>query len=1510
MTLNDNSKAPTGARQPWWLAALCAWSMATGCGEAAAPVDATATAPTDGGSDVAVIEDLGEQPDTEAGPDLSKDVPDTKVTDADGKGAETDAAKADADAKADSDAKIDGDAAKAEVLDVEQDCDNTDDCGESPDVDDVDATDEELPPVEDVAEVNPFEVVAEVAPDVQQELPPKPDIDGYDIPDGTCAKLPKGLAPGSLIVSEIMITAGKVDDSVGEWFEIYNTTDQVLPLYGLVITDDKADESTVLSCTTVVPPKGALVLARYGDKTANGGLPADYVYDSFELNDSADKIKLVGADGVTLDEVSWNANWPLANLTGKSLSLDPGHFTASDNDNSDFWCQSSSPWPGSAGGFGSPGFSNFDCPKPADEDKDGISDAKDNCFKSANADQADGDKDKVGDVCDNCKEVANTDQKNADGDASGDACDPNLCGDGELDAGEACDDGNKVDNDGCTPECKVAAVVAAKIVISEIFAHSNEIDDGYAQWIEIYNGDSKAVVIGGWKLVLNGKDETILPVNPPLTIQAGTYMVIGANKDPKFNGGIPVDVAWKKALIMDPVAGTVGIFNSNLLIDKVEYGKNTPKVVAGAALQVDPTKLSIVFNDQAIYWCYSDASISAINTDFGTPGKVNPTCVSAGKDKDGDGIANEKDNCAFLGNVAQTDGDKDGLGDVCDNCKAIANKDQQDLDGDGVGEVCDNCPKYPNPDQKDSDGDGFGDFCDSLTCGNGKIDAFEECDDGNTTPGDGCTSNCQTETVSPGSILITEALIKPKAVAESMGEWVELYNPTTQTIDLNGWTLRDEGSNVHKIVAPAGLLVPPKAFVLLGANADNKINGGIKPSYVYSNFSLSNLSDAIVVEWNGKVIDSVQYTNSLLDKTNGFVIKDGQAISLDPASLDPTANDVAGNWCPAKKAWIGSSGDYGSPGAANQSCSNPCKEADKTSNKPDKTPCGDQLWCKAGECVDVPACGNGKVESENNELCDDANLVPGDGCDAKCKIEPPPAAVGTLVISEVMVNPDVVPDNDGEWIEVYNPTKAAIDMSWWTITDTKGETHQLKIACGNGFVEGSERCDDGNATSGDGCAKDCNAEGQCTSLALDGKAAYVGITGATGAAMPLAYYPALTIHGWFLLDAPNAGGTCTVGGVVVACSDLFSYGQQGKYVVAVRSANNKLYAVAGETEIDLGPAVLGKWTHVAITLDQGKTMRGWVNGKRSAPAAVKDWPGVLAKADFVSLGGQQEAASGQLQHLMKGRVASFQVVSGAQINTSGSASANPAYGSKMNFPVFYRSFGPQAKWAGLAKGDVLSLQIDETAGTALKDASASKHNAGAVAATWATQANNNASGPYCAPNSTLLPDTSPITPGADIYSVKPGEYAVLSRSSSPVLNNGLKAIYGWSDVATAGGGTMVLSNGTDIISLLNAQGAAVDSITYDPTWPWGNGGSMYVKDGCMDTLLNDSKDCWAGATSVCAYGPYYSKVSASLASCANTACTVSGEACAEVEDCGGSGGTCVKCVFKDRGTPGTSNVCQ
>jgi len=97
-------------------------------------------------------------------------------------------------------------------------------------------------------------------------------------------------------------------------------------------------------------------------------------------------------------------------------------------------------------------------------------------------------------------------------------------------------------------------------------------------------------------------------------------------------------------------------------------------------------------------------------------------------DKDGDGIADDKDNCPWNSNPDQKDTDGDGVGDVCDNSPTKANRDQKDSDGDGVGDASDNCPTEYNPDQLDTNLDGIGYACEDADQ-DGIINSKDNCPD-------------------------------------------------------------------------------------------------------------------------------------------------------------------------------------------------------------------------------------------------------------------------------------------------------------------------------------------------------------------------------------------------------------------------------------------------------------------------------------------------------------------------------------------------------------------------------------------------------------------------------------------------------------------------------------------------------------------------------------------------------------------------------------------------------------
>lgn len=111
------------------------------------------------------------------------------------------------------------------------------------------------------------------------------------------------------------------------------------------------------------------------------------------------------------------------------------------------------------------------------------------------------------------------------------------------------------------------------------------------------------------------------------------------------------------------------------------------------------------------------------------PSRPGEYAVISDGDSDGDGVANEQDNCPSIFNPVrplddrQGDVDQDGYGDVCDSCPLNPNNDCDpypvaDIDADGVANGLDNCPDTPNQDQADADSDGHGDVCDDCAVPN------------------------------------------------------------------------------------------------------------------------------------------------------------------------------------------------------------------------------------------------------------------------------------------------------------------------------------------------------------------------------------------------------------------------------------------------------------------------------------------------------------------------------------------------------------------------------------------------------------------------------------------------------------------------------------------------------------------------------------------------------------------------------------------------------------------------
>ena len=183
--------------------------------------------------------------------------------------------------------------------------------------------------------------------------------------------------------------------------------------------------------------------------------------------------------------------------------------------------------------------------------------------------------------------------------------------------------------------------------------------------------------------------------------------------------------------------------------------------------------------------------------------------------------------------------------------------------------------------------------------------------------GTGGTCNAPTRTVScqpgppfqlrvGGPVVINEVMINPAAVSDAAGEYVELYNSGSTPVDLQGWTLRDDGTDAYTIPAGAAV-IQPGGVLVIAAQSDPGLNGGFTADLVWSNFFLSNGGDEVVLVDQGSVEqDRLVYAGS------PFTDSSGESLERTSPRL-PTSDGLS--WATARASF--GLGDRGTPGATN-----------------------------------------------------------------------------------------------------------------------------------------------------------------------------------------------------------------------------------------------------------------------------------------------------------------------------------------------------------------------------------------------------------------------------------------------------------------------------------------------------------------------------------------------------------------------------------------------------------------
>jgi len=186
-------------------------------------------------------------------------------------------------------------------------------------------------------------------------------------------------------------------------------------------------------------------------------------------------------------------------------------------------------------------------------------------------------------------------------------------------------------------------------------------------------------------------------------------------------------------------------------------------------------------------------------------------------------------------------------------------------------------------------------------------------DPGSTPASDDTGATAAASTPGAGELVVTEIMNDPGAVDGDFGEWIELWNATARTLDLEGIEVTDDDGVGFVIEGP--LPVGADGRLVLGVSDDTAVNGGVPVDYAYDVelVKLGNDDDAVILRADGVTVDAVAY-----DPVEGFPAEEGASKSLSPLQHGATANDAATAWCVASSTY--GAGDRGTPGAGNDAC--------------------------------------------------------------------------------------------------------------------------------------------------------------------------------------------------------------------------------------------------------------------------------------------------------------------------------------------------------------------------------------------------------------------------------------------------------------------------------------------------------------------------------------------------------------------------------------------------------------
>lgn len=374
---------------------------------------------------------------------------------------------------------------------------------------------------------------------------------------------------------------------------------------------------------------------------------------------------------------------------------------------------------------------------------------------------------------------------------------------------------------------------------------------------------------------------------------------------------------------------------------------------------------------------------------------------------------------------------------------------------------------------------------DSRRCGNGFVDADEQCDDGNTKNGDGCDNNCLFSCTVEHAELCSDHNVCNGAETCSDEHVCLPSKERLQDGVICGVAQKCNGGRCVDAPTDCG-----DGLVEKGEECDdsNGVDGDGCDDCMFSCSSTEparNCRSADPCPGNAQCDDRTHTCKAgtpLADLTScgegkaciGGVCTDhycgNGAVDTGEECDDGNQTDDDGceRTCKFTCVATDAARDCHSDNSCiiGGTCDSQTHRCSPSQQKPAGTACAGGGNCVYGNCLKA-VCGDGIV-AQNIETCDDGNQVDGDGCDRNCKASCTLAATDcvarTPICQTATCAAGVCSSTASQEGNVCSTTAGKAVCKAGACTAG---------VCGNGTIESGETCDDGNKVGGDGCETSC-----------------------------------------------------------------------------------------------------------------------------------------------------------------------------------------------------------------------------------------------------------------------------------------------------------------------------------------------------------------------------------------------------------------------------------------------------